>query len=229
LKTTGIESFYKECGKRFPVSKAISKAHGKLFCFSADDAAGKWAADADIAPVEGFETVAGVFSAGKIDAGSRALVRALPDKLPKRIADPGAGWGYLSRHILERETVREVHLIEADHAALECAKRNCVDPRAVFHWQDATGFVPDIPFDAVVMNPPFHVSRNADPDIGRGFITAAAGMLKPAGQLWMVANRHLPYERSLAQEFLNVEEIAGDRSFKILHASRPVRHSRKSR
>lgn len=227
-KTDGIDSFYKECRKRFDTSSAFSKAHGKVFSFTADSKAAMGLAPKTPADIDRFKTVPGVFSAGKIDRGSKVLIEALPDKLPKRIADLGAGWGYLSRHILTHSSVQELHLIEADYAALECAKENVSDARAVFHWADATRFEPDIPFDGIITNPPFHTSRKADPNIGRAFITAAASMLKPAGRIWLVANRHLPYERTLADTFRNVEEIAGDTSFKILFATHPLRGKRHS-
>jgi 16S rRNA (guanine1207-N2)-methyltransferase len=77
--------------------------------------------------------------------------------------------------------------------------------------------------DAVVMNPPFHTGRAADPDIGRGFIASAAKLLTPRGQLWMVANRHLPYEATLSERFAKVSEVAGDGRFKVLQAERPAR------
>jgi 16S rRNA (guanine1207-N2)-methyltransferase len=77
--------------------------------------------------------------------------------------------------------------------------------------------------DAVVMNPPFHTSRDADPAIGQAFIRAAHGMLAQNGKLWVVANRHLPYESTLGEFFAEVSEIAGDRSFKVLEAVRPRR------
>ena len=229
MKTDGADGFYKECRKRVEVSAAFSKAHGKLFWFSSKPAFDDWADKGQIQLEGGFQTVAGVFSADKIDRGSQALVDALPAKLPKRMADLGSGWGYLSRHVLAHEKVRELHLIEADYAALECARLNVVDDRARFHWADATRYIPDQPFDGIVSNPPFHRSRKADPDIGCSFIHAAAAMLKPAGQMWLVANRHLPYERTLKGAFRNVEEIAGDNAFKVLRASKPMRDTRTSR
>jgi len=145
------------------------------------------------------------------------------------LADLGAGWGYLSRHLLTREKIRELHLIEADFAALDCARKNVTDPRAHFHWADATRFTPDQPFDGIITNPPFHTTRKADPDIGRAFITAAAGMLTPSGQMYLVANRHLPYERTLADCFRHVEEISGDNAFKVLRATKPLRNARPDR
>jgi len=229
MKTDGADGFYKECRKRVPVSEAFSKAHGKLFWFTAQPAFEDWADSGPIQLDEGFQTVAGVFSAEKIDRGSQALVAALPEKLPKRLADLGGGWGYLSRHILMREKINELHIIEADYAALECARKNVTDERAHFHWADATGFTPDQPYDGIITNPPFHTSRKADPDIGRAFITAAAGMLKPSGQLWLVANRHLPYERTLSETFRTVDEVAGDNAFKVLRATKPIRGPRPRR
>mgnify|MGYP003117265800 CR=1 FL=1 len=117
-------------------------------------------------------------------------------------------------------------LAEADHAALDCARKNVTDSRAQFYWADATVWQPEARADSVIMNPPFHENRSADPDMGRAFIRSAAGMLKPSGSLWMVANRHLPYETTLAQAFSSVIEVTGDTRFKILHASRPMRQGR---
>ena len=221
-KTDGIESLLREIRKRADVGEVMSKAHGKLFVVTGGDFA-DWA-EVALPRVDGrFETSLGVFSADGVDPGSAALVAALPDKLPKRIADLGAGWGYLADAILARAGVEELHLVEAEKRSLDCARRNLDDPRAQFHWADATHFDAAEPFDAVIMNPPFHQSRAAEPSLGRAFIASAARLLKPAGQLWMVANRHLPYGAAAGELFRDVEEIAGDNRFKILHASKPRR------
>ncbi|WWR48298.1 methyltransferase [Roseovarius sp. S88] len=71
--------------------------------------------------------------------------------------------------------------------------------------------------------PPFHTGRASDPDLGRAFIRAAAEALKPKGQLWMVANRHLPYEAELGVNFRDVKTHASDNRFKILWAANPAR------
>lgn len=97
------------------------------------------------------------------------------------------------------------------------------DARAAFHWADALNWAAPGPVDAVVMNPPFHIGRSSDPGLGRAFIRAAARMLSPRGQLFMVANRHLPYEGDLSATFADVREIGGDNRFKIVQAARPAR------
>lgn len=220
-KEDGIESLLRDCRRRGTVTEPVSKAHGKLFTILGGDF-DAWAPDPQGTDIGGFVTAPGVFSADGVDAGSAALAAVLPVKMTGRVADLGAGWGYLAAQALNREGIAELHLIEADHAALDCARRNVTDPRARFHWADALTFRADPPFDAVITNPPFHDTRAADPALGRGFIAAAATMLKPSGRLWLVANRHLPYEAEARARFREVEELAGTGRFKILAAAKPV-------
>jgi 16S rRNA (guanine1207-N2)-methyltransferase len=225
-KTDGIDSLLKEVRKRASVTALISKAHGKAFIFEATELQGvfaDWMSSGALNVIDGFTTRLGVFSAEKIDKASAALVAALPEKLPAKIGDFGAGWGYLSRHILEKEGVKKLHVIEAEAAALACARENVADTRAEFHWADATRFSIKPMLDGIIMNPPFHTERAGDPALGQAFIASAANCLAPHGHLWMVANRHLPYEVTLGQHFLEVEELDGTGAFKILHASKPLR------
>ena len=224
-KTDGIDSLLKALRQRTEISGVVSMAHGKLVVFQGVDLS-DWQAGATLTP-EGFVTAPGVFSADGVDRASALLAGALPRKLGKVVADLGAGWGYLSQAILERDGVVEVHLIEAEHDALDAARQNVTDPRARFHWADVTRFDTLTRFDAVVMNPPFHTARAADPSLGRAFIAAAARLLAPQGGLWLVANRHLPYEAALAEAFGEVQEIAGDASFKVIEARRPISAKRK--
>lgn len=222
-KTDGADSLWREVRKRVEVLGNLSKAHGRIFWFQAEAGAfADWVAP-ETQEVEGFATAPGVFSADGVDPASRLLVESLPPHLGAHVADLGAGWGYLSAHLLRDDKLKALEVVEADRIALSCAERNITDPRARFHWADATRFKPDQPLDAVVMNPPFHTERSADPGLGQAFIAAAARMLSPRGQLWLVANRHLPYETVLARAFAEHREVAGDNRFKILQAARPVR------
>ena len=58
----------------------------------------------------------------------------------------------------------------------------------------------------------------AGPDIGRAFIASAGNALKPGGALWLVANRHLPYEEALADGFASARIVAQQGGFKVVHA-----------
>ena len=223
-KTDGVDSILKEIRKRGNVGEVISKAHGKIFAVtggSFDD----WRVRPHRFPREdrtgAFVTAPGAFSADAIDPGSQALAKALPVSLKGTVVDLGAGWGYLSDAILSRDGVTRVDLVEADHAALDAARENVTDPRARFHWADARDFRPDGFVDHVVTNPPFHTGRATDPELGLAFIRAAAAMLKPHGTLWLVANRHLPYEKTLEATFRDVQTLDQSAQYKLYSASRP--------
>ncbi len=222
-KTDGVDTVVKECGALgLTVSEMLSKAHGKFATCTTGPEFLSWAA-ADTKVDGGFITRPGVFSADGPDRGSALLVAALPADLPAKVGDLGAGWGFLSRAILTRPGVKHLDVVEAEQDALACARRNLHDPRAAYHWADATTFRPDRLWGAVVMNPPFHSGREPDPALGLAFIRAAHRSIAPDGALWMVANRHLPYEKLLQQLFRDVTEVGGDSAFRVTRAAYPVR------
>lgn len=186
-----------------------------------------WAqADAPRPIVEGrFVSRPGVFAWDRIDAASRLLADHLPGDLAGAAADLGAGYGYLSAELLARcPGIVSVDLYEAERRALDLARQNLAafDARASlrFHWHDVTRGV-DGAFDTIVCNPPFHAQGRGDrPDIGRRFIAVAAQALKPGGRLWLVANRHLPYEAELDARFGQVRTVAQQGGFKVVEAVR---------
>jgi 16S rRNA (guanine1207-N2)-methyltransferase len=225
-RTDGIDSLLREIRARVPVEGPISKAHGKIFWFRPDgDTFADWAAPEGMR-AGGFVTAPGVFSADGIDPASALLADALPPHPGRHVADLGAGWGYLSARLLADPDLVSLHAVEADHAALACARANLPDPRVQFHWADVRNWAAPRKLDAVICNPPFHSARAADATLGQDFIIAAARVLAPSGVLWLVANRHLPYEATLTARFVTVTEIGGDGRFKVFRAARPTRPRR---
>lgn len=165
----------------------------------------------------------GVFAWDRIDAASALLAASLPDDLRGRAADLGAGYGYLAVELLQRcSGIVAVDLYEAEARALALAERNLAPfaSRAAleFHWCDVAEGLRGR-YDTIVVNPPFHAQSRADrPDIGRAFIAAAADALEPGGRLWLVANRHLPYESVLDARFGAVRTVAQAQGFKVIEA-----------
>ncbi len=137
-----------------------------------------------LAPETGCWSRPGVYNWNKVDAGSSLLAEHLPGDLQGRVADLGAGWGYLSLQLLERcAGVTSLDSFEAEWQALEAAKINleraATSIKLGFHWHDVAAGLPEASFDAVVMNPPFHEGKAVDIDLGRAFVVAAAKSLVP--------------------------------------------------
>ncbi|MDY1549213.1 class I SAM-dependent methyltransferase [Luteibacter sahnii] len=171
----------------------------------------------------------GLFAWDRVDTASALLASVLPGDLSGRLADLGAGFGYLACEAIARcPGVVAVDLYEAEARALGPARRNLdeVVARAgrevtsAVHWHDVTQGVVRA-FDVVLSNPPFHQGRPGEPDLGRAFITAAAGALRAGGRFWMVANRHLAYEGTLDACFGAVRTVVERDGFKVIEAREP--------
>ena len=169
----------------------------------------------------------GLFAWDRVDAASALLAGYLPSTLAGRVADLGAGYGYLATEVLRRcAGVTAIDLFEAEALAREPARRNLLaaadarrDPVATeFFWHDVTQGLPRR-YDAIVSNPPFHEGRADQPELGRAFIEAAADALDACGEFWLVANRHLPYEATLARRFGAVRNVAEHAGFKVIAAT----------
>ncbi|HUB88361.1 MAG TPA: class I SAM-dependent methyltransferase [Dyella sp.] len=175
----------------------------------------------------GYISRPGLFAWDRVDAASALLAEHLPQDLHGRVADFGAGYGYLAAQIIARcPKVTALDLYEAEARALEPARLNVEQALREqarelafeLHWHDVTQGVVRR-YDAVVCNPPFHQGRADLPDLGRAFITQAAHALLPHGRLWLVANRHLPYEATLTAHFEQVRSVAMQEGFKVIEAS----------
>lgn len=219
----GIDGIWRHLRKHLPSALSEPKAHGRVIWVARDDTAlPPW--EAALEPQQsdaGDWVTAGVFSEDAPDPGSAALAALMPP-LSGDVADLGAGWGWLARAVLAASPeITALDLIEAEARALDCARRNVPDSRARFYWGDATAHRGG--YDTVIMNPPFHAGRRADPRLGQAFIAAAARMLVPRGTLWMVANRQLAYEDTLTAHFQAVDRVSQSNQFKIFRAEKPRR------
>ena len=164
-------------------------------------------------------TQPGVFSWDRPDPGSELLSAALPP-LRGCGADLGCGIGRLARAAMASPAVVRIDLVDLDRRAVEMARRNVPDVRAGFLWADVRAPLDAGGLDFVLMNPPFHEASVEDRGLGQAFIRRSHQMLRPGGAVWLVANRHLPYEALLKTLFTDVALRAQNAAFKVYEARR---------
>ncbi len=220
-----------------PVS-VMSKHKCRVFWTSPDshvhrDLQTQWKALDVIQPnIDGWLSRPGLFAWNRVDPASALLASALPMTLHGRVADLGAGFGFLAAQALQHSSaITHLDLYEAEARALEPARRNMrrvADANDRHHasvdviWHDVSQGLPQR-YDAIISNPPFHQGRADLPGLGQRFIEVAANALDNDGELFLVANRHLPYETTLNARFVHVKSVALESGFKVLLATEPRR------
>lgn len=186
---------------------------------------GQWLALGRPVTVAGSSLAAapGMFSAQGIDAGSALLARSLPTDLAGVGADLGAGWGYLSHHVLSHcLAVTHLDLYEAEKLALDMAKANLSGfaTKTAFYWVDLQVQGLKRRYDFIVCNPPMHQLDVQDIALGQKIVSGGLAALAPHGRMFIVANRHLPYEELIVAAKANFNVLVDTDGYKVLQVRR---------
>jgi len=163
----------------------------------------------------------GVFSHGRLDAGTALLLRHLPAGPCGDVLDFGCGCGVIGAAVKAAHPECEVALVDSSAFALESTRRtfaaNGLTAAFIRPADGLTGV--DECFDVIVSNPPFHQGIATNYEIVSAFLASCESHLRPGGCLLMVANRFLPYE-GLLRKSLEVSLIAEDTKYKVLKGTR---------
>ena len=168
---------------------------------------------------------ANVFSQDKLDIGSRFFLehfRQLPECT--KVADLACGNGVLGLTYLRLHPNSQLSFVDESFQAIESTRINLLNnipgASAVAEAGDGLKTYADEEFDLVLCNPPFHQQNTVSTEIAKSLFLDAHRCLKPQGEFWLVANRHLGYHRILKNIFGNVSVRSSNPKFVILSATR---------
>jgi 16S rRNA (guanine1207-N2)-methyltransferase len=169
---------------------------------------------------------AGVFCADRLDIGTRVLLGHLPARRGRdRVVDLGCGNGVVGTSAALANPDSEVVFTDESHQAVASAEATFRDnagpaAKAEFLVADALADMPPESADLVLNNPPFHSHRATTAATAHRMFTTARAVLRPGGELWVVANRHLGHHVRLRRLFGNCDLIASTPKFVLLRATK---------
>lgn len=143
------------------------------------------------------------FAGTRVDDGTRALLRALPQAAPdaRTALDLGCGTGVLAVALAAARPELTVLATDQSAAAVASARAtaaaNGPAGRVRVTRDDAAAGVAAGSVDLVVCNPPFHLGTAVVTAAADRLFTAAARVLRPGGELWTVYNNRLPHRAAL--------------------------------
>lgn len=166
-----------------------------------------------------YLTLPGVFNHGSLDTGTALLLEYLPAPRSGKLLDLGCGSGVIGLSMKAQENALDVTLADVDAFALQSTRLNSarLGLTAEVLASDGLAQITD-KFDYIVTNPPFHQGKDTNYKFARELFSSAKQHLVNDGQLWLVANRHLPYEIWASEYFSNIEIMAQENGFKIIKA-----------
>ena len=166
-----------------------------------------------------------VFSRDKLDIGTRFLLENYAQLPPaEQVADLACGNGVLGLAYLANHPNARLSFFDESFQAIESVRHNLAanfpQGEAEAHAGDGLKAIQSPCFDLILCNPPFHQQSTVSKDIALSLFKDAHRCLRPEGEFWVVANRHLGYHVTLKRLFGQCDTVSGNSKFVLLRSRR---------
>ncbi len=165
-----------------------------------------------------IRSLPGVFSHDHLDEGTLMLLTRLNIPAGATVLDMGCGYGIIGLYAASHGA-QLVHLTDNNLLAVLSSRESLAlngVRNAMVYGGDLFSPLGETKYDLVLSNPPFHAGRAVDYEITERLIAQSFQALHYGGQLVIVANRFIRYDRLIEKIFNNVAVIASSPKFHVL-------------
>ena len=173
-----------------------------------------------------LETDAGVFSAGRVDPGTRVLLAEAPAPPAGDLLDLGCGYGPIALALALLAPAARVWAVDVNERALELTRHNARSAGAGNVAACRPEEVPaDLEFAAIYSNPPVRVGKPALHEL----LLTWLGRLRPDGAAYLVVQSHLGSDslaRWLRDQGYDVSRLASKNAYRVLRVAETAERER---
>ncbi|WP_066016540.1 class I SAM-dependent methyltransferase [Endozoicomonas atrinae] len=162
----------------------------------------------------------GVFSHGRLDKGTQVLLETLNAVPSGKVLDFGCGAGVISAYINTLPGEYDFTLVDCDALALASSNKtmNATGSKSFTvlpsdGLSEVTG-----QFDLIISNPPFHQGVKTHYEVTEQFLAQSRKMLRPGGELRIVANSFLRYPPIIQKAFGRCDTLLVKDGFSVYRA-----------
>ncbi|MGI5952187.1 MAG: class I SAM-dependent methyltransferase [Brooklawnia sp.] len=169
-----------------------------------------------------FTSAPGVFSAHRLDIGTRVLFRstAPPPADTRRLLDLGCGFGPIAIALALECPNAQIDAVDVNDLALELTRHNALHHQVEARVRTARPeLVPDDgPYDEIWSNPPIRIGKPALHQL----LTTWLPRLRPGGLFWLVVGKNLgadSLQAWLEDQGWPTQRVASAKGFRVLRGT----------
>jgi 16S rRNA (guanine1207-N2)-methyltransferase len=162
----------------------------------------------------------GIFAHGRLDPGTALLLECIATlDIQGDVLDFGCGAGVIGACIAANNENTAVTFLDTNALALRACEES-LDANGLNGRVLASDGLAELTkdYDLIISNPPIHAGVKTENRMSLRLLESAHEHINPGGRIIIVANRHLPYENWLAENFHDVSELVSNDHFKVISA-----------